>query len=372
MGIVTKITPVPAVALGGMAEGVTPLEMTSAYGTLADGGTHVEPIGILKVTDRDGKVLFTAPAPKGKRALDAAVAYLTTDILKGVIQHGTGTAAAIGRPAAGKTGTTQNNADAWFVGYTPDLAATVWVGYPDSQKPMNSVHGIKVTGGSFPARIWAAFMKSALAGKPATQFKRPSGLVDARICLESGGAATPLCPKTGPAIFLAGHVPGPCTIHTTAIGLKMPNLVGLTKLAALAALDKMALHYSVVDKDVAGIAAGIVAAQDPLSGSTITSVTVVTLTVSTGGGGANRPPTAKFDWAPTKPSVNQSIKFDASGSADPDGTIVKWVWEFGDGSSASGKTASHAFSAPNDYNVTLWITDSGGTTVSITKRITVQ
>jgi len=372
MGILTKITPVPAVALGGMAEGVTPLEMTSAYATLADGGTHVEPIGILKVTDRDGKVLFTAPAPKGKRALDAAVAYLTTDILKGVIQHGTGTAAAIGRPAAGKTGTTQFNADAWFCGYTPDLAATVWVGYPESQKPMNSVHGIKVTGGSFPARIWAAFMKSALAGKPATQFKRPSGLVDARICLESGGAATPLCPKTGPAIFLAGHVPGPCTIHTTAIGLKMPNLVGLTKLAALAALDKMALHYSVVDKDVAGIAAGIVAAQDPLSGSTITSVTVVTLTVSTGGGGANRPPTAKFDWAPTKPSVNQSIKFDASGSADPDGTIVKWVWEFGDGSSASGKTASHAFSAPNDYNVTLWITDSGGTTVSITKRITVQ
>ena len=371
MGIVTKITPVPAVALGGMAEGVTPLEMTSAYATLADGGNHTEPIGILKVTDKDGKVLLAA-APKSKRALDAAVAYLTTDILKGVIQHGTGTAAAIGRPAAGKTGTTQNNADAWFVGYTPDLAATVWVGYPDSQKPMNSVHGIQVTGGSFPARIWAAFMKSALAGTPATQFKRPSGLVDARICLDSGGAATPLCPRTGMALFLTGHVPAPCTLHTSAIGLKMPNLVGLTKLAALAALDKMALHYSVVDKDVAGVAAGIVAAQNPTVGSTITSGTVVTLTVSTGGGGANRPPTAKFDWTPVKPSVNQTVKFDASGSVDPDGTIAKWVWEFGDGSSSTGQTSSHAYSAPNTYDVTLWITDNGGTTVSITRQVVIQ
>jgi penicillin-binding protein 1A len=372
MGITTKITPVPAVALGGMAEGVTPLEMTSAYATLADGGNHIEPFGVLKVTDKDGKVLFTAQS-KSKRAIDAAVAYLTTDILKGVIQHGTGTAAAIGRPAAGKTGTTQNNADAWFCGYTPDLAATVWVGYPDSQKPMTSVHGIRVTGGSFPAKIWAAFMKAALSGKPATQFKRPSGLVDARICLTSGGAATPLCPTTGMALFLSGHTPAPCTVHTTPIGLKMPNLVGLTKLAALAALDKMTLRYSVVDKDAAGVAAGIVAAQDPLSGSTITSATVVALTVATGGGGANRPPTAKFDWSPKPALANKSVNFDASGSSDPDGTIVKWLWEFGDGTKdSSGKTPTHKYAAPSTYNVTLWITDNGGTTVSITKQITVQ
>ena len=373
MGIVTKITPVPAVALGGMAEGVTPLEMASAYATLADGGMHAEPVGILKVTDKDGKDLFKADAT-AKRAIDAAVAYLTTDILKGVIQHGTGSAASIGRPAAGKTGTTQNNADAWFCGYTPDLACSVWVGYADSQKPMTSVHGIRVTGGSFPARIWAAFMKSALAGQPETQFKRPSGLVSARICLDSGGAATPLCPKTGSALFLAGHTPEPCTLHKSAIGLKMPNLVGMAKIDAFAALDKLALKYSVVAKDVSGVAGGVVAAQDPFAGSTITSVTVVTLTVGTGGGSTNRPPTAVFDWSPKPPLANKTVSFDGSASSDVDGTIVKWVWEYGDGTkdSTSGKKATHTFAAVKSYSVTLWITDDRGTTVSLVKTVVVQ
>jgi penicillin-binding protein 1A len=373
MGIVTKITPVPAVALGGMAEGVTPLEMASAYATLADGGMHAEPVGILKVTDKEGKDIFTAK-PATKRAIDAAIAYLTTDILKGVIQHGTGSAASIGRPAAGKTGTTQNNADAWFVGYTPDLACSVWVGFADSQRPMTSVHGIKVTGGSFPARIWATFMKTALEGTPETQFKRPSGLVNAKICLDSGGAATTLCPKTGSALFLTGHTPEPCTLHTTAIGLKMPNLVGMAKIDALAALDKLALKYSVVAKDVAGVADGVVAAQDPFAGSTITSVTVVTLTVGTGGGSTNKPPAAVFEWTPKPPLANKVVTFDGSGSSDADGTIVKWVWEFGDGTkdSTSGKKATHTFAAVKSYSVTLWITDDRGTTVSLAKTVSVQ
>lgn len=372
MGVKTKITPVPAVALGGMAEGVTPLEMASAYGTLAAGGMHAEPIGILKVTDKDGKDLFVAKTT-AKRAIDAAIAYLTTDILRGVIQKGTGTAAAIGRPAAGKTGTTQNNADAWFVGYTPGLATAVWVGYPESQRPMDSVHGIKVTGGSFPARIWSSFMKSALAKTPVTQFPRPSGLVDAKICLDSGGGATPLCPKTGSAIFLAGHTPEPCTLHTTAVGLKMPNLVGLAKLDALATLDKLVLDYSVVAKDVPGVAAGVVAAQTPLAGSRITSVTVVTVTVGTGGNAANRPPTAAFNWTPSTPAANATVHFDATASSD-DGQIVKWVWEYGDGvkDSSSGSVATHRFAAPGSFDVTLWVTDDRGSTVSLTKRVTIQ
>ena len=90
--------------------------------------------------------------PKKKQALEPAVSYLVTDILRGVITSGTGHNAAIGRPAAGKTGTTEKNNDAWFVGYTPDLAAAVWMGYPNGTKPMKSVHGVNVTGGSFPAR----------------------------------------------------------------------------------------------------------------------------------------------------------------------------------------------------------------------------
>jgi len=372
MGVKTKITPVPAVALGGMAEGVTTLEMASAYATLADAGMYSKPVGILKVTDKDGTVLFEAK-PTSKRAIDAAVAYLTTDILRGVIQHGTGSAAAIGRPAAGKTGTTQNNADAWFVGYTPDLATAVWVGYADSQRPMTSVHGIRVYGGSFPARIWSTYMRAALSGRPAAQFRRPSGIASAKICTESGGKATPLCPKTGSAIFLSGHTPDECKIHTTAIGLKMPNLVGMTKFDALAALDKLALKYTVVQKDVPGVEAGTVAAQNPVSGSVITSVTVVTVTVGTGGTGVNRPPTAAFEWSPATPSSSASTRFDASASTD-DGAIVKWVWEFGDGSkdSNSGKVASHRFQTAGSYEVVLWITDDRGLTVSLTKRVTVQ
>jgi penicillin-binding protein 1A len=372
MGITTTITPVPAVALGGMAEGVTPLEMASAYGTLADAGTHATPIGILKVTDKDGTVLYTAKTTS-TQAIDPAVAYLTTDILKGVITHGTGTAAKIGRPAAGKTGTTQNNSDAWFVGYTPDLVASVWVGYADSKKPMTSVHGITVTGGSFPARIWAKFMRAALSGTTATQFKRPSGLVKVRICLASGQAATSLCPRTGTGLFLSGHKPVSCTLHTTASSLTVPNLVGLTKANAIAKLDDLSLTYTLVKKDVSGVAAGVVAAQSPASGSTIRSTTVVTLTVSNGGTTTNQPPTAAFTWSPTSPSSGATVHFDASASTD-DGTIAKWVWGFGDGSkdSSSGKTASHRYTAAGTYSVTLRVTDDSGTTVSITKHVTVK
>jgi penicillin-binding protein 1A len=371
MGITTTITPVPAVALGGMAEGVTPLEMASAYGTFADGGKHAVPMSVLKVTDETGAVLYTAKTVTTK-AIDPAVAYLTTDILKGVITNGTGTAANIGRPVAGKTGTTQNNADAWFVGYTPDLVASVWVGYPDSKRPMTSIHGIKVTGGSFPAHIWGAFMRSALAGTPATQFQRPTGLVNVRICLDSGQAATALCPSTGTGLFLVGHVPGPCTLHTASRGLKVPDVIGLSKADAIAALQKLALHYTIVERDVAGVAAGTIAAQTPAGGSRITSGTVVALTVSTGAT-SGHPPVATFQWTPASAVAGAPVRFDGSAST-ADTAITKWVWEFGDGASdaTSGKVATHTYAAAGSYNVTLWITDAGGTTVSVTKQLTVK
>jgi penicillin-binding protein 1A len=373
MGITTKITPVPAVALGGMAEGVTPLEMASAYGTLADGGMHAAPTSILKVSDKAGTVLFEAK-PVSKKAVDPAIAYLTTDIMKGVITSGTGTAASIGRPAAGKTGTTQNNGDAWFVGFTPDLVASVWVGYPDAATPMNSVHGIKVTGGSFPARIWASFMKAALKGTPATQFKRPSGITNARICLDSGQAATAACPRTGGGLFLSGHVPGPCTLHRAGAALLVPDVVGLTQAEAAAALDAESLHYTVSLASVSGVPAGIVAAQTPPAGSKATTATVVAITVSTGGGTTNKPPIAAFSWTPAAPVSGAPTRFDASASTD-DGSIVKWVWAFGDGGAkdtASGRIANHTYATPGSFDVTLWVTDNSGVTVSLSKRVTVH
>lgn len=152
-----------ATALGGMTKGVTPLEITSAYGTFANKGVHVEPVVIVKVLDRNGKVLEQSE-PKQNSIISANSAAELTDMLQTVIKNGTGRKADIGRPAAGKTGTTSNYHDAWFVGYTPDLVAGVWMGNDDNT-PM---HG--VMGGQLPAEIWKAFMQKALAQTPAKNF----------------------------------------------------------------------------------------------------------------------------------------------------------------------------------------------------------
>lgn len=216
MGITEDINPVPAIALGGLTTGVSPLEMASAYGTLANSGTSTKPFGILEVKDKTGKTISKNSPQIKKDAISPAVAYVATDVLKGVITSGTGKAANIGRPAAGKTGTTQEYRDAWFCGYTPDLVTSVWVGYPSSQKEMTNVHGIAVTGGSFPAQIWGAYMKQALANTQANDFTQPEGFKKVRICKETGKLATPYCPSTT-TIYISGDTQlGTCTKHTTA------------------------------------------------------------------------------------------------------------------------------------------------------------
>jgi penicillin-binding protein 1A len=370
MGIATPITAVPAIALGGLKEGVTPLEMASAYGTLANGGINVPAHGILEVKDSSGKTLEVA-IPEGTRAIPAAVAYLTTDILKGVISNGTGSRARIGRTAAGKTGTTQQYRDAWFCGYTPDLAASVWVGFADSQKAMLSIHGRKVTGGSFPAEIWAAFMKEALKDTPKSEFKQPAGLVSTKICLESGQKAGEYCTKTGRGLFLTAHAPGVCELHKTPIDPPVPDLIGMTKEAALSALQKLGIEYKVKEKVYDDVAAGIVAEQTPQAGSETTAKTVVTVVVSKGTA-ADKAPVPSFTFTPVAPKSGDKLTFDASASTD-DGTIAKYSWEFGDGTPiASGKTATHTYTAPGTYTVVLWVTDDKGQAASLTQTVLVK
>jgi len=114
--------------------------------------------------------------PQRTRAVPPGVAYEVTKILEENVLHGTGIGAYFNRPAAGKTGTTENHADAWFCGYTPNLEATVWVGYPRAEIPMVGVHGISVTGGSFPATIWRLFMESAIGSTPSADFVEPKVL----------------------------------------------------------------------------------------------------------------------------------------------------------------------------------------------------
>src|SRR4051812_9107834 len=160
LGIKTKLDAVPSEGLGGLRLGVSPLEMANAYATLAAGGIRSEPQAIRKVVFPDGKV-DKIGKPKRKRVLTDGEAYEVTKILEMNVQKGTGTHANFGCPAAGKTGTTDNFNDAWFVGYTPDLASAVWVGYPNKLVEMRSVHGISVAGGTFPAQIWHDYMNVA-------------------------------------------------------------------------------------------------------------------------------------------------------------------------------------------------------------------
>ena len=152
-----------ATSLGGLTKGVTPLELTSAYGTFANKGIHVDPVVIVKVLDRNGKVIEQAEEKQRSVISENSAAELTS-MLQTVIQKGTGTHANIGRPAAGKTGTTSDYHDAWFVGYTPDLVAGVWIGNDNNA----SLHSM--TGGQTPAEIWKAFMSKALATTPAKNF----------------------------------------------------------------------------------------------------------------------------------------------------------------------------------------------------------
>ncbi|MGH2775195.1 MAG: transglycosylase domain-containing protein [Actinomycetota bacterium] len=191
MGVSAPLPTVPSIALGS-AE-VSVLDMAAAYGTLANRGTAVEPTTIRSVETPDGRVI----RPRQRvtpGVLAPGNAYLITKALEQVIERGTGTAARIGRPAAGKTGTTNDYGDAWFVGYTPDLVTAVWVGYPQGRIPMTNVHGIQVVGGSLPAQIWRNFMSSALAGRPKRQFLPPlSDTVEVRIDPASGLLAAPWC-----------------------------------------------------------------------------------------------------------------------------------------------------------------------------------
>lgn len=158
LGIASPLNPDPSLALG--TGNVTLLELTSAYAVFANGGASALPFGVESVEDSTGNVLFRRLGGGGVQVANSDMVGQMTRMLEGVVNHGTGRAAAIGRPAAGKTGTTSDFRDALFVGYTTDLVAGVWVGN-DDDTPMRHV-----TGGSLPAEIWRGFMMAALKGAP--------------------------------------------------------------------------------------------------------------------------------------------------------------------------------------------------------------
>ena len=159
------------IALGSIS--ITPLEMAMTYSTFANGGIRMKPIAIKHVTDFKGAVL-ESNEPEGIEAISPQTAFLITSMMEDVIRYGTGMRATIGRPAAGKTGTSNDYKDAWFVGYTPQLVGCVWVGFDDMRKSL----GRGEVGGRAAAPIWAGFMKNTLAGEPIENFPIPEGVVN--------------------------------------------------------------------------------------------------------------------------------------------------------------------------------------------------
>ena len=172
LGVQTKLEPTPSLALGTGA--VTPLEMASAYATLAAGGVYSRPLAIRRVGFPGGKVDSGWGQPQRERVVPDWVAATVTHVLEENMLHGTGVGAHVpGRVDAGKTGTTDNYADAWFCGYAPSLEATVWIGYPRAEIPMLDVHGAAVSGPTLPATAWRLFMERALAGTESAAFPAP-------------------------------------------------------------------------------------------------------------------------------------------------------------------------------------------------------
>ncbi|MDQ4125790.1 MAG: PBP1A family penicillin-binding protein, partial [Actinomycetota bacterium] len=226
MGVRSKLPVYPSIVLG--TAQVSVLDMATAYATLANGGTMIEPTTIAEVQTAGGEVL-RPDQEVDLGAMSPGTAYLVTRALEDVIERGTGRAADIGRPAAGKTGTTNDYVDAWFAGYTPDLVAVVWVGYPEGAIPMFDVHGIRVAGGTFPALIWRQFMGAALAGEPPKAFDIPrTELVTVEIDPKSGLLAAEWCPGK-PKTMLRQLAPTQTCPAPTPAPLPSPSASGYPK-----------------------------------------------------------------------------------------------------------------------------------------------
>lgn len=198
-----------ALTLGGMTKGITPLQLTAAYGSIANKGTYIRPILFTKIETPDGKILVENKIIKHK-IVDPQVAYIMTDILKSVVTSGTGGSARISNmPVAGKTGTTTDNKDAWFSGYTPYYVAATWIG--------NDMNESLPKGSAMAAQLWSKVMSKIHNKLDNKNFERPDNIIEKSICTQSGGVATHFCPTSRTEIFIKGtEVKSYCKIHTSS------------------------------------------------------------------------------------------------------------------------------------------------------------
>ena len=216
MGITSPLPAVSSLALG--VGDVSPLEMASAFSVFADKGVHVDPFAIVRIEDKDGNVLEENSTTR-REVFSDATAFIMTSMLEGVVNGGTGSRVRdyFQLPAAGKTGTTTDFADAWFVGYTPQISAAVWVGFDDPSVHFTTWDG---QGGRAAAPIWGRFMRyvydDPAIALPLEYFEPPPDVTADSICVESKKLATPYCPAKTLEYFTEKTRPGPCDLHATA------------------------------------------------------------------------------------------------------------------------------------------------------------
>ena len=283
LGVTRKLNPYFAIGLG--ADPVSPLEMARAFAAFADGGKRIDgsllknrPRVVLSVNGADNKV-------KPRQVISQTNAEIVTDILQKVVQYGTGKRAALAdRPVAGKTGTTENYGDAWFVGYTPQMVVAVWVGYPNTLRPMlTEFHGDPVAGGTYPALIWKSFMETALRYKNQAPLSFPApntpGSETRRLVLRDGTYQLDngLCRNTISVQYFSGRVPVK-KANCKPNEVEVPNVVGSSYDNAKAQLDAQPLTPVVVYKPAsAGQALHVVVKQIPARGrlSSHNRVTIV-------------------------------------------------------------------------------------------------
>ncbi|MFC2145154.1 PBP1A family penicillin-binding protein, partial [Actinomycetota bacterium] len=266
----------PAIALGGLEIGITPMDVSKVFSTLASGGVYNRPVSILKITDAEGNILYEYDPEaelNTKRILEESVSYYITGILKSVMDYGTGRGANIGRPAAGKTGTTSDYKDAWFAGYTPELVTVVWMGNPESSEPMEPINDRVVVGGSYPADIWREFMTLALEEHPINDFKKPvKELLDIEVCTVSNLLPIFWCPEDvlGWRLYFDNKKPDDiCDIHNK---IEVPDVTGLSLDEAKKIFDELFTEITEVDEFNDTYNQGIIFEQSPPAGSMLESL----------------------------------------------------------------------------------------------------
>jgi penicillin-binding protein 1B len=207
IGVESRLEPYPSMALGSFE--VTPLEIAYAYSVFANLGVKAEPVSILAVVTRDGKLLESREV-KMKRVAPASVCYVMNDMLEDVLHYGSGAKVrqlGFTREFAGKTGTTSNYRDAWFIGYSPRILSLVWIGFDDG-------HSVRLAGGDACVPIWTAHVNQIAGLVPDVDWKRPEDVVTREVDPESGMLATPYCPTARREIFVAGTEPSAvCPLH---------------------------------------------------------------------------------------------------------------------------------------------------------------